>query len=430
MSFVIIDRRKNDKGKSTDNRHRFFNRVKSQVRDAMKQVIANGSIKDIVDGSSKKIRIPGKGLNKPFFSNSRTGGERHIVAPGNKKFIAGDRIRRSGQGEKGDGEGAATKSGEGEDSFSFSVTKEEFDDIFFGDLELPNLTKKNITLTEKFVTKRAGFATEGNKLNVVRTMRTSRARRVALRSKKKKKLEELEKQYNELLREPILNDNQKKKLRNLELEIKELKRRIKAVPFIDTMDERYNRWEMVPVPVTKAVIFVLMDVSGSMGEPEKNLAKRFFMLLYWFLTRTYEIVDIVYVRHTQIAEEVNEQDFFYSRKTGGTVVSSGLELINEIIEKRYPLNEWNMYTCQASDGDNWPDDSQICTEILEKTILPKMQYFAYVQIERRRSNPEMFELWNHYKTLSNKLDNFDMVSIKKASDIPDVFEKLFEKRGN
>jgi hypothetical protein len=262
-------------------------------------------------------------------------------------------------------------------------------------------------------------------------MRKARGRRVALRSKKKKRLEELEEQYNELLKEPVLSDYKKKKMKRLEREINELKGRIKRVPFIDTIDERYNRWEQFPIPTTKAVMFLLMDTSASMGEKEKELSKRFFMLLYWFLQRSYERVDVRFIRHTQFAKEVDEDDFFYSRATGGTVVSSGLELIHDIIKKDYPLNEWNIYTCQSSDGDNWPDDSIICSDTLKNKLLPLCQYFAYVQIENRHFNNGVAEteLWSTYESIAETADNFEMTSVSSATDIYPVFRKLFEKRG-
>jgi uncharacterized sporulation protein YeaH/YhbH (DUF444 family) len=218
-------------------------------------------------------------------------------------------------------------------------------------------------------------------------------------------------------------------LKTLEREIKILKERIKRVPFIDNVDELYNRWEQVPVPTTKAVMFALMDVSGSMGEREKDLSKRFFMLLYWFLKRSYKHVEVVFVRHTQIAKEVDEQEFFYSRESGGTVVSSGIQKIDEIIEDRYPLNEWNIYGCQASDGDNWPGDSDGCKNLLKEKILPKCQYYAYIQIDAMRGMRGHTELWKSYINLKNSYSNFDMTSIKEAQDIFPVFHKLFKKRG-
>ena len=139
------------------------------------------------------------------------------------------------------------------------------------------------------------------------------------------------------------------------------------MPFLDTNDLRYNLHVKRPVPTSQAVMFCLMDVSGSMDQQIKDMAKRFYLLLYMFLKRHYERTDIVFIRHHTVAKEVDEQEFFYSRETGGTVVSSALRLMKEVIDARYSPNEWNIYGAQASDGDNWNDDSPICRKLLEKS---------------------------------------------------------------
>ncbi len=129
---------------------------------------------------------------------------------------------------------------------------------------------------------------------------------------------------------------------------------------------RYNRFTRVVVPRAKAVMFCLMDVSASMGEREKDLAKRFFILLHLFLKRKYERVDVVFIRHTHEAKEVDEHEFFYGRETGGTVVSSALEQMIEIRDKRYSPAEWNIYCAEASDGDNSGGDTEHCVELLTR----------------------------------------------------------------
>ncbi len=167
---------------------------------------------------------------------------------------------------------------------------------------------------------------------------------------------------------------------HLAREIERLKRRQRAIPFIDPIDVRYSRFSPVFVPRAKAVMFCLMDVSASMGEREKELAKRFFILLHLFLKRKYERVDIVFIRHTDEAAEVDEQEFFYGRETGGTVVSSALKEMMAIREARYPVGDWNVYCAQASDGDNSGSDSRECVALLSQAILPLAQYYAYIEI--------------------------------------------------
>jgi len=426
MANIIIDRRQTDKGKSTVNRQKYLKRVKDQVREAVRKTITDGSIGDIVDPSGKKIRIPGKGLSQPTFRRG-SGGHDERVYPGNKEFSSGDRLPRP---KKGGGDGAggkqASDSGEGEDDFEFHLTQEEFMDLFFEDLELPDLIKTSITKIDEWKNRRAGFSVDGapSRLNVLRTLKQAKGRRAGLRSPKRKKLKELEAQLQTLLDLDVVTSEDQEKIKELEQEIARLKVRIANVPFIDDIDLRYNRWERVPQPATQAVMVAIMDVSGSMQEWEKEMAKRFFMCLYLFLHRDYDKIDIIFIRHTTFAKEVDEDEFFHSRETGGTLVSSSLELMQKILDERYPTDQWNRFGCQASDGDNWPADSVLAQNILRK-MLPTLQYYAYVEINKRPKGTS--DLWPYYEPLANHFANFKMSIIDDATKIYPVFRGLFER---
>lgn len=429
MSFTVVNRRLSGRGKSTENRAKFLRKVRKAANRAMKDIVVNGSVKD-VDGenNSKKVRIPAKGLDQPFFHHDGVGGVKHIVVPGNKEYVEGDKIKRQGEGQ-GDGQGqGGSNTGEGEDDFEFELSKDEFLDMFFDDLELPNMTKQTISVTEEWQNRRVGFSPDGTKLNVIRTMRKGKGRRISLSSEKKKKLKGMQEEYDALMALSVLTEDQEDRIKTLRTDIERLKVRISAVPFLDDHDLMYNRWEKVPIPTTKAVIFCVMDVSASMGPEEKDLSKRFFMLLYHFLQKVYDRVDVVFIRHTQIAKEVDEEEFFYSKETGGTVVSSGLELMVKIIKKRYPLNEWNIFGCQASDGDNWYDDSEVCLDVMRSALLNMVQYYAYVQLGKGYRNPEQADLWQSYKRLDGEYDHFQMRNISSPSEIYPVFHELFKKR--
>lgn len=431
MAYNIIDRRLNGKKKSSVNRQKFVRRIKRQVKDAVKKVIRDGKIGDIVSDKGKKVNIPIKDLNEPEFHHG-DGGVNERIYPGNKDFVQGDRVKRPPSGGGGGGGKDGSPDGEGEDEFEFHLTQEEFLEIFFEDLELPDLLKKELAKTDEFSYRRAGFTTDGNpsRLNVMRSMKQSKARRFALRTPKKKKLRELEKEEKSL-QDIINNANgkdvtiEKDRLKIVQKEIEVLKKKIRAIPFVDDIDLRYNRWDKIPVPVTQAVMFCVMDVSASMGEWEKEMAKRFFMLLYLFLTRSYDRVDLVFIRHHTMAKEVDEDEFFYSRESGGTVVSPALELMEEIIKERYPREQWNVYGCQASDGDNWPSDNPAAQDMLANHILPLCQYFAYVEIDQRGSDSD---LWPYYENVKASRNNFDMTVITDPADIYPVFRGLFEKR--
>jgi hypothetical protein len=433
---VIIDRRKNDKGKSSVNRQRFLGRVNRQVREAVKDTIRSGNIKDLSSSKGKKIKVPLKDLDEPSFNHGEGGVFDHVL-PGNKKFVSGDRVNRpSNEGGGGGGGKKGAADGEGDDEFSFHLTKEEFLDIFFEDLALPDLLKKEIASTEEFENHRAGFTQSGSpsRLNVPRSMKQAKSRRLALRSTKKKAMRLLEEELKQLELtiqsrqangEDVSSEEEQAKI--IREKITHLKKKIKAVPFIDEVDLRYNLWQKYPVPTTQAVMFCIMDVSGSMGEWEKEMAKRFFMLLYLFLTRKYERVDLVFIRHHTQPKEVDEQEFFYSAESGGTIISPALELMRQIVDERYPLNQWNIYASQASDGENWSDDCELSREVLINKIMPITQYFAYIEVDRNSTDRES-EMWPYYEDVKAQFTNFAMSKITDQVDIYPVFKNLFDAK--
>jgi uncharacterized sporulation protein YeaH/YhbH (DUF444 family) len=421
----IIDRRLAGKNKSIGNRERFLRRYKEQIRGAVRRAIDGRGIRDLERG--EEIRIPKKDLNEPVFHHGQ-GGVRDIVHPGNREYIRGDRIERpkGGGGSGGKGGGQASDSGEGDDDFVFSLSKEEFMQVFFDDLALPHLIRTQLAETPEWKSHRAGLTSDGtpNNLHVVRSMRGALGRRIALGASSRRELHELEAELLALQGEPRTGDVSAR-LAELEALIQHLRGRIAGIPFLDPIDLRFRNRVKVPVPTSKAVMFCLMDVSGSMDEGRKELSKRFFILLYLFLTRHYEKIEIVFIRHHTQAQEVDEEGFFHSTETGGTVVSSALVLMEEVIRARFPSDQWNIYGAQASDGDNWHHDSGRCRELLEQKILPLCRYYAYVQVAEPEQN-----LWEEYVRLaavSGK--HFAMRKVTEASQIYPVFRDLFKKEG-
>ncbi len=421
MSY-IVDRRLNSKDKNAVNRQRFLRRYRSHIKRAVSDAVSKRSIKDIENGED--ISIPRKSLQEPQFTHG-SGGRRDIILPGNKDFLVGDRIRRPDGSGSGAG-GNASNSGEGLDEFVFQISQEEFLHYLFEDLELPNLVKRQLSDNESFKLARAGFSEVGNpsQVNIIRTMRSAHARRIALSGVLRKQRRELMQELSAL--DDKEDDEETLAYREeLESKISRLNHRIKAVPFIDDFDLKFNLHVKHPQPVSKAVMFCIMDVSGSMDQGTKDIAKRFFILLYLFLQRNYEKTDVIFIRHHTYAKEVDEEEFFYSRETGGTVVSSALELMDEIIKKRYPPEEWNIYSAQASDGDNWHDDSPRCYNLLTEKILPISQYFCYVEITEGESQ----ELWTNYKRLRESHGNvFAMRKIRDQGEIYPVFKQLFKRK--
>jgi uncharacterized protein len=419
----IIDRRLAGKNKSVGNRERFLRRHKEQVREAVKRAIDGRSIRDVERGED--VHIPKKDLSEPVFGHGQ-GGMREVVHPGNKDFIRGDRIERpKGGGGQGSGKGQASDSGEGEDDFVFQLSKEEFMQVFFEDLALPNLVRTQLAEMPEWKSQRAGYSSDGtpNNLHVVRSMRGAIGRRIAIGAGSRAEVREMEEELDELLRSPK-TDERLARIKELEAAVAALRARIARIPYLDPIDLRYRSRIKVPVPTSKAVMFCLMDISGSMDEARKDLSKRFFILLYLFLTRHYEKIDLVFIRHHTQAQEVNEDDFFHARETGGTVVSSALVLMEEIIRARYSPGEWNIYGAQASDGDNWHHDSGRCRELLSERLLPLCRYYAYVQVAEEEQN-----LWDEYAQLPPLHAQFAMRKATSADQIYPVFRDLFKKEG-
>ena len=419
----IIDRRLAGKNKSIGNRERFLRRHQDQVRDAVRRAVDGRGIRDMERGED--IRIPKKDISEPVFGHGQ-GGKREMVHPGNQEYVTGDQIERpKGGGGKGSGKGEASDSGEGEDDFVFHLTKEEFMQIFFDDLALPRMTRTQLAETPEWKSHRAGFVSDGtpSNLSVVRSMRGAIGRRLAIGAGSRGELRELEEELERVLAEPVsaLRDAHRD---DLLARIEALKNRLSRIPYLDPIDLRFRSRVRVPVPTTKAVMFCLMDVSGSMDEARKELSKRFFILLYLFLTRHYDKIELVFIRHHTQAQEVDEENFFHARETGGTVVSSALVLMDEIIKARYSPSEWNIYGAQASDGDNWHHDSGRCREILTENLLPVCRYFAYVQVAEEEQN-----LWEEYTRLQEAHPQFAMRKVSSASQIYPVFRDLFKKEG-
>jgi uncharacterized protein len=421
----IIDRRLAGKNKSIGNRERFLRRYKDKIKEAVKRAIDGRGIRDIERGED--IHIPKRDINEPVFGHGQ-GGIREIVHPGNREYIQGDRIERpkGGQGGGG-GKGQASDSGEGEDDFVFALSKEEFMQVFFEDLALPHLVRTQLAEVPEYKSQRAGFVSDGtpNNLHVVRSMRGALGRRIALGASSRRTVAELEAELAECKRTLQPGDGVAEAyIKDLIEQIHLLKARVERIPYLDPIDLRFRNRIKVPVPTSKAVMFCLMDVSGSMDEGRKDLSKRFFILLYLFLTRHYEKIDLVFIRHHTQAAEVDEQNFFHARETGGTVVSSALVLMEEIIRARYNPSEWNIYGAQASDGDNWHHDSGRCRELLSDKLLPLVRYFAYVQVAEEEQN-----LWEEYSQLLEVHKHFAMRKATAADQIYPVFRDLFKKEG-
>jgi len=420
MAFLIIDRRQQGKQKSAVNRQRFLKRFRKHIKKAVTDAANKRSITDMDRG--EEIAIPRKDISEPVFHHGK-GGKQHRVLPGNKEFVRGDRVKRPSGGSGGGGSGEASNQGEGLDEFVFELNQQEFLDFMFEDLELPNLVRKQLKDSDAHKLIKGGYQREGipARLNIVQSMRGAKARRIALGGAIRREIAALERELEEFEAKPD-TDNQRREITE---KLERAQRRLNQIPFLDDFDLRYNSMIQQPIPTTSAVMFCLMDVSGSMTQDIKDLAKRFFVLLHLFLQRHYEKTEVVFIRHHTKADEVDEEEFFYSRETGGTVVSSALELMKQIVQDRYPTDSWNIYGAQASDGENWQDDSPKCRDLLVKSLLPLVQYFAYVEISSGKEQ----ELWQTYSEIPDQFpEHFAMRNVSDAADIFPVFRDLFVRK--
>jgi uncharacterized sporulation protein YeaH/YhbH (DUF444 family) len=418
----IVDRRLNPQGKSLSNRRRFIKRAKEELTEAVRKTTGERSVSDV--GGEDQVWVKADRLKEPQIRHTSAHGERNHVLPGNKQYEEGDRIKRP-QGQGGGRGSEAAEDGEGDDSFQFALSQEEFLDIFFDDLELPDLLRKQMKSADSFTQVRAGHAISGSipNLNLKRTMQNSLARRIALKRPKPADIADTEAELAGLDPEEV----ERSAALGALLEVQ--KRRSRRIAFIDPVDVRYNRFELVPQPMTSAVMFCLMDVSGSMTEHMKDLAKRFYKLLYLFLIRRYKNVELVFIRHTHLAREVDEETFFMSTETGGTVVSTAFEEMLRVVAARYPKNQWNIYAAQASDGDNVPSDNAKVAQLLKQKILPICQYFAYIEVKNQDGFAQTTDLWRTYENLIKGGLPIAVRRVSERGQIFPVFRELFAPAG-
>ena len=427
---VIIDRRKNAKGKTIRNRERFIDLHKKQIKDGVKKILDDCGVEDLPT-KSKKVKV--RPLAQPTFRNHPKHGDKEYVLPGNEEFVTGDKQLKPKDPDGGGRGTEGSPDGEGNDEFEFQLTEAEFMEFVFEHLELPDMIKKQLKESKQFDHMRAGYKMTGtpSQMDIRKSITNSIGRRIALRRPSEELIQDLKAMASGGHCEQDEKDE-------IWARIEELEKRRRTIPFLDPFDIRYKNTELVPLPRTRAVMFCVMDVSYSMNEEYKLMAKSFYMLLNLFLKRKYDTVDVRFISHHTVAKEVTEHDFFYSTVSGGTVVSTALDLTMDIIKSEYKLSEWNVYVAQASDGDNSFQDTDRLGELFEKLII-QTQYFAYIQT-RRPPNPEHHygyqgstintEIWKLYEKLMATEPKLNIKEVNEPKDVWTVFAELFSKEKN
>jgi uncharacterized sporulation protein YeaH/YhbH (DUF444 family) len=420
LTSVIVDRR-TQKGKSTANRQRLLKRLDGALKAQLGKMIARHKLQDAAQPA--EVTIERKDATEPrLILDSATGSTGRII-PGNDKYRIGDKIANSsseGQGG-GNGPGAGDGDSDDEDTFRFVLSRTEYLNLLFDDLELPALIKKDLLEIDENRFRRGGVQRYGNpgSVCVARTFKASIGRRVAAEAQHAEDVAEAEEALIAARRtgNPVL-------LLAAERALADLSGRTGEIPFLDPVDLRHRSLVEVQSPCTAAVMFCLMDVSSSMDETRKDLAKRFFMLLHLFLTRKYKKVDLVFIRHTDAAQEVDEDTFFNGTQAGSTKVLSALAKMNEIIAARYPASSYNIFGAQASDGDSFGGDSTESSAYLCTQLLPLSRYFVYAEVG---SNPLQgtTSLWSAYRSIES--ERFNMASVNARNEVYPALAKLFQR---
>jgi len=462
---TVIDRRQEDKGRYVTSRDRFLQRNKKRVREAVDKAIGNTDLDKIGEGGVD-VTVPKDGMSQPTIHNGQ-GGVQERVLPGNKDFGQGDRLPKPQGGGGGGGGQGEPGDGDAEDDFTFHLDEEEFLDILFEDMELPNLIKEEGEDAEKTERQREGFQNEGtqNKVDLVESQKRRRMRHIATKApifKKQmallaeqeailtnydpdfegtlekdpaldtmllsKRVTYMEEKVEGLIEQfgSLLNETDAERMQEIDDELDILGARAKAVRPWNKIDLKYRRHEEYPKPISKAVMFCLMDVSASMDEEKKTNTKLFYWLLHKFLKRNYEQVDLVFIRHTTEADEVDEQTFFHDRKSGGTQISPAIELMKEIKDSRYD-DDWNIYGAQSSDGENYQQDTLYCVDLLRE-MMPDLQGYFYTEVSSSQWGKHM-SIMEDYETLENEFsEKFFQGEINTRADIFPLFREFFSKR--
>lgn len=448
-TFIFVDRRKTGRGKSLPNREKLLKRIKDSIKSAKPEDIDAGGVKGGAQAPSKQLANPVKvareALAEPTFRYASHSGEMEIVLPGNDRWLKGDEFPLE---ESADGEGGSGPGEDGEDDFVINISRSEFYDVFFEDCALPDLEQTAERETPEAIMKPAGFQKEGTpgQLSVIRSYRNSIGRRRALTLDDREELQELEARLEDLMAyQEAENESNKPwaddtnvwiaEIKKVTERIAEINNRIAALPIFEKVDHRYRKSERVMVKSADATLIMAMDVSGSMDEARKRLARKFFSLQYAFIKRKYPNTDLVFIEHTDHAEEVTEEDFFTSRRNGGTVISPAIALAHQIVKERYDASQTNIYFSYAGDGDNYtPDNQEVMAEFEDRGFLTKLRHAVYIQVGEEMGNGWMgspggqAQFWTTMTAISSSSKKLHLVKVKEDSEVFTAFKKVYRKK--
>ena len=374
---IFREYQKYGRDRSNEDRRRHKKLVEKSIKENIGRIISEESI--IGQSKNKKIKIPIRGLKEYYF---KYGFNQKEIFQGDGKEKKGDKYLNSKY--KHGKEETRAGNDEGEDIYETEITIEEAIQYLFEDINLPYLYRKEFTEVESESRgKRWGIQVKGA------PPRLSKKHTVKERIKPKK----------QAIRNQTLNEEER-------------------FPFHED-DLRYYRLRPKKKRDSNGVVICIMDTSGSMGQTKKYLARSFYFLLYQFLKIKYLNVEVVFIAHTTVAKEVNEDEFFHKAESGGTYISSGYKKALEIINERYNPNTWNIYAFHCSDGDNWGEDNQRAVDSALE-LCKVCNLFGYGEIKTSTYTSTIMQKYMD----EIKEPNFAMVKISSKEDVWSAFVEL------
>jgi len=341
----IFREHKTTADRSANDRSRHKQKIEKAIKDGITDVVSEESI--IGQDGKKKIKIPVRGLKEWQFVYGSAEGQKQTGSAPNTDIQKGQVVKKGQKQGQGQGEGSKAGKDKGEEFYEVEITLDELAEYLFSALNLPELEKKRVRTILEEKPKRHGTRPQGIQPRLDK--RTSAIQRIKrLSAARRAGTVEVDEEGNEVF------------------------------PFHEN-DLRYHHISSKPKEATNAVIFFMMDVSGSMSQDIKFLARSFYFLLYQFLRHKYERTEIVFIGHTTEAFETDEDSFFKRGSSGGTYISSAPELALDIISKRYHPSSWNSYAFHCTDGDNWDDDNAKAFDKYAE-LASKCQMVGYCEI--------------------------------------------------
>ena len=384
----VFKEHKTTADRSASDRRRHKQKIEKAIREGIHNIVADESI--IGQNGKKKFKIPVRGIKEYRFVYGSNSKKQVGSAPG-KDIHRGQKIGEEDQEQQAQGRGGSDE--KGEEFYDVEITLDELAQYLFDELELPDLQKRQLANIYNDKLKRSGYRSEGIQPRLDRKKSAiARIKRMKASGFDPESAEEGE-----------------------------------TFPFHED-DLKYRHYKKKEEPCTNAVIFFIMDVSGSMSQDKKFLARSFCFLMYQFLRSKYDTLEIVFITHDTEAREVDEDSFFSQATNGGTIVSTAIDLANEIVLKRFHPSSWNIYVFQCSDGDNFASDNEKYLQAVTE-LKDSCQLYGYCEIDPDKtnlkysySNPEYQTLYDILQPIKDK--KLHTTYIIKKEDVWIAFKNI------